>query len=40
VGRDGWANFDYVTMPDYRWGIFLAEREPAVAGNGAVGPEA
>ncbi|MGH9037731.1 MAG: benzoyl-CoA 2,3-epoxidase subunit BoxB, partial [Acidimicrobiia bacterium] len=25
VGSDGWANFDYVKMPDYRWGIFLAE---------------
>jgi len=23
---DGWANFDYVRMPDYRWGIFLADR--------------
>src|SRR5262245_64508290 len=23
----GWANFDYVKMPDYRWGIFLAPRE-------------
>ena len=23
----GWANFDYVRMPDYRWGIFLAPRE-------------
>ncbi len=22
---DGWANFDYVKMPDYRWGIFLAD---------------
>lgn len=22
---DGWANFDYVRMPDYRWGIFLAD---------------
>ena len=22
VDRDGWANFDYVKMPDYRWGIF------------------
>ena len=21
----GWAHFDYVKMPDYRWGIFLAE---------------
>ena len=28
VGRDGWANFDHVAMPDYRWGIFLAEQEP------------
>jgi benzoyl-CoA 2,3-epoxidase subunit B len=27
VGQEGWANFDYVTMPEYRWGIFLAERE-------------
>jgi len=24
VGTDGWAHFDYVKMPDYRWGIFLA----------------
>jgi benzoyl-CoA 2,3-dioxygenase component B len=28
VGKDGWANFDYVRMPEYRWGIFLAEEEP------------
>ena len=28
VGREGWANFDHVEMPDYRWGIFLAEPEP------------
>ncbi|MBO2450768.1 benzoyl-CoA 2,3-epoxidase subunit BoxB [Actinomadura barringtoniae] len=27
VGKEGWANFDYVRMPDYRWGIFLAERD-------------
>jgi benzoyl-CoA 2,3-epoxidase subunit B len=25
VQSDGWANFDYVKMPDYRWGIFLAD---------------
>src|SRR5262245_43791563 len=25
VDADGWANFDYVRMPDYRWGIFLAD---------------
>ena len=28
VGQEGWANFDYVRMPDYRWGIFLADAEP------------
>ncbi len=22
---DGWAHFDYVKMPEYRWGIFLAK---------------
>ncbi len=27
VDSDGWANFDYVKMPDYRWGIFLAQQE-------------
>jgi benzoyl-CoA 2,3-dioxygenase component B len=26
VGRDGWAQFGHVAMPEYRWGIFLAER--------------
>ena len=28
VGRDGWAHFDRVPMEEYRWGIFLAERDP------------
>src|SRR5512132_8943 len=28
VGSEGWAHFDYVKMPEYRWGIFL---EPAQA---------
>ena len=28
VGRDGWANFGHVKMPEYRWGIFLADPEP------------
>jgi len=23
----GWANFGHVRMPDYRWGIFLADKE-------------
>ena len=29
VGVDpkGWAVFDYVTMPEYRWGILLADKE-------------
>ena len=25
VEPSGWAHFDYVKMPDYRWGIFLAD---------------
>jgi benzoyl-CoA 2,3-dioxygenase component B len=28
VGRSGWAHFGHVPMQDYRWGIFLAERDP------------
>lgn len=24
----GWAVFDHVKMPDYRWGIFLADQDP------------
>ena len=28
VTTEGWANFDYVKMPDYRWGIFLADPVP------------
>jgi benzoyl-CoA 2,3-epoxidase subunit B len=28
VGREGWAHFGHVAMRDYRWGIFLAERDP------------
>jgi benzoyl-CoA 2,3-dioxygenase component B len=27
VEPGGWAHFDYVKMPDYRWGIFLAPPE-------------
>jgi benzoyl-CoA 2,3-dioxygenase component B len=27
VEADGWAHYDYVKMPDYRWGIFLTPRE-------------
>lgn len=28
VDAKGWAQFGYVKMPEYRWGIFLAEPEP------------
>src|SRR5689334_10577130 len=28
VDREGWATFGMVKMPEYRWGIFLAEAEP------------
>ncbi|HKA04732.1 MAG TPA: benzoyl-CoA 2,3-epoxidase subunit BoxB [Acidimicrobiales bacterium] len=28
VGQQGWAQFDYVKMPGYRWGIFLADAVP------------
>ena len=28
VDPQGWAQFGWVKMPDYRWGIFLAEPEP------------
>jgi benzoyl-CoA 2,3-dioxygenase component B len=28
VDQAGWAQFDHVKMPDYRWGIFLNPAEP------------
>ncbi|OIP08830.1 MAG: benzoyl-CoA oxygenase subunit B [Betaproteobacteria bacterium CG2_30_68_42] len=28
VDAKGWAQYGYVHMPDYRWGIFLADRQP------------
>src|SRR5829696_2587062 len=28
VGSEGWAHFDYVKMPEYRWGIFLEPPQP------------
>ena len=28
VESGGWANYGYVKMPDYRWGIFLADAVP------------
>jgi benzoyl-CoA 2,3-epoxidase subunit B len=27
VEAGGWAHFDYVKMPDYRWGIFLEPKQ-------------
>ena len=27
VESNGWAHFDYVKMPDYRWGIFLEPKD-------------
>jgi len=27
VGREGWAHFGHVALDEYRWGIFLAERD-------------
>src|ERR1700743_3783781 len=27
VESEGWAHFDYVKMPDYRWGIFLEPKQ-------------
>lgn len=29
VDPKGWAHYEYVKMPDYRWGIFLTPREEA-----------
>src|SRR2546426_1494479 len=28
VDPDGWAHFEYVKLPEYRWGIFLADPTP------------
>jgi benzoyl-CoA 2,3-epoxidase subunit B len=28
VDAKGWATFGHVKMPDYRWGIFLADQQP------------
>jgi benzoyl-CoA 2,3-dioxygenase component B len=28
VEKEGWAHFDYVKMPEYRWGIFLTPSDP------------
>lgn len=28
VNADGWASYDFVRMPEYRWGIFLSPKQP------------
>jgi benzoyl-CoA 2,3-dioxygenase component B len=28
VDNDGWAHYEHVKMPEYRWGIFLTPRDP------------
>ena len=35
VDAKGWATFGYLKMPDYRWGIFLAARNPIAASHSA-----
>ena len=39
VDRDGWANFGYVKMPDYRWGVFLVPRDESRKVNRNCKPE-
>jgi benzoyl-CoA 2,3-dioxygenase component B len=34
ASADGWANYGYVRMPEYRWGIFLAPPERRKIGFG------
>jgi benzoyl-CoA 2,3-epoxidase subunit B len=34
ASADGWANYAYVKMPEYRWGIFLAPPENRKVGFG------
>jgi benzoyl-CoA 2,3-dioxygenase component B len=31
VDTDGWAHYEHVAMPDYRWGIFLNPRDPSTS---------
>ena len=42
VDTDGWAHFDYVKMPEYRWGIFLTphEQERMIAFGDQIGSPA
>ncbi len=42
VDSKGWANFDYVKMPDYKWGIFMAlpEKDRTIPCGDSFGKEA
>lgn len=42
VDTDGWAHFDYVKMPEYRWGIFLTppEKERTISFGDNIGGKA
>ncbi|MFT7678637.1 MAG: benzoyl-CoA 2,3-dioxygenase component B [Planctomycetota bacterium] len=42
VDREGWAHFDHVQMPDYRWGVFLTpnEGEPKIGFGDHAGEDA
>ncbi len=42
VDSGGWANYDYVRMPDYRWGIFLSpqRRESLIRAGDLAGQRA
>lgn len=42
VSQESWANFGYVKMPEYRWGVFLADPVPGrtVAFGDHLGEEA
>ena len=35
VDPRGWAKFDYVKMPEYRWGILLAPQEEIASSRSA-----
>ncbi len=39
VSSEGWAHYEYIKMPDYRWGIFLSpdHREPCIKVGDEVG---
>ena len=40
VDPEGWAQFDFVKMPEYRWGVFLAPPTFTSAPRSASSPKA